>query len=81
MRVAEAGPWWDETPDTVDDAEALHVMEAALLEAGGIRIELQLQARRALEAAGLPITREAVTRGAHQLLVKRSEPDDSTGAA
>ena len=83
MRVAEAGPWWDETPDpdAAGDAEGLRAMEAALLEAGGIRIELQLQARRALEAAGLPITRDAVTRGAYQLLVERSEPDDTTGAA
>lgn len=82
MRVAEAGPWWDETPDTADgDAGDLRAMEAALLEAGGIRIELQLQARRALEAAGLRITRHAVTRGAYQLLVQRSEPDDTTGAA
>ena len=82
MRVAEAGPWWDETPDApTDDAGGLRTMEAALLEAGGIRIELQLQARRALEAAGLPITRDAVTRGAYQLLVQRSEPDDTTGAA
>ena len=82
MRVAEAGPWWDETPDTLDaDAEDLRTMEAALLESDGIRIELQLQARRALEAAGLPITRDAVTRGAYQLLVQRSEPDDTTGAA
>lgn len=82
MRVAEAGPWWDETPDTDDgDAEDLRTMEAALLESDGVRIELQLQARRALEAAGLPITRDAVTRGAYQLLVQRSEPDDTTGAA
>ena len=36
MRVAEAGPWWDETPDTdaADDAEDLRAMEAALLESG-----------------------------------------------
>jgi hypothetical protein len=51
MRVAEAGPWWDETPSeaTPGDLEELRTMEAALLESGGIRIELQHQARRALE--------------------------------
>jgi hypothetical protein len=82
MRVAEAGPWWDETPDTTPgDLEELRTMEAALLESGGVRIEFQHQARRALEAAGLPITREAVTRGAYQLLVERSGLDDTTGAA
>jgi hypothetical protein len=83
MRVAEAGPWWDETtPETTPgDLEELRAMEAALLESGGIRIELQHQARRALEAAGLPVTRDAVTRGAYQLLVERSRPDDTTGAA
>lgn len=84
MRVAEAGPWWDETPNhafTDDDTQTLRAMEVELLEAGGVRIELQIQARRALQAAGLPVTRDAVTRGAHQLLAARSEPDDTTGAA
>jgi hypothetical protein len=82
MRVAEAGPWWDETPNTsLGDLETLRTMEAALLESGGIRIELQHQTRRALETAGLPITRDAVTRGAYQLLLERSETNDTTGAA
>jgi hypothetical protein len=83
MRVAEAGPWWDETPPeaSLGDLEELQAMEAALLESGGIRIELQHQARRALEAEGLPITRDAVTRGAYQLLLERSRTDDTTGAA
>jgi len=84
MRVAEAGPWWDETPDSDradNDVEDLRAMEAVLLEAGGARIQLQLQARRALQAAGLPITRDAVTRGAYQLLINRGESDDTTGAA
>ncbi|MFZ5848870.1 MAG: hypothetical protein ACOYX5_15970 [Actinomycetota bacterium] len=83
MRVAEAGPWWDEAPPEVTrgDLDQLRTMEAALLESGGIRIELQRQARRALEAAGLPITRDAVTRGAYQLLLARGGTDDTTGAA
>ena len=46
-------------------------MELALLECDGVRVELQLQARRALLEAGLPITRDAVTRGAYQLLIQR----------
>ena len=73
MRVAEAGPWWDETPaaDDPGDGEDLRAMELALLECDGVRIELQLQARRALAEAGLPITRDAVTRGAYQLLIQR----------
>ena len=73
MRVAEAGPWWDETPavDDSGDGEDLRAMELALLECDGVRIELQLQARRALAAAGLPITRDAVTRGAYELLIQR----------
>jgi hypothetical protein len=83
MRVAEAGPWWDETPPETapGDLEELRTMEAALLESGGARVELQHQARRALETAGLPVTREAVTRRAYQLLVERRETDDTTGAA
>jgi hypothetical protein len=76
MRVAEAGPWWDEptathqgTDDASDpDAVDLRAMELALLEAGGVRIELQTRARRALEEAGLPVTRNAVIRGAYRLL-------------
>ena len=64
--------------DALDKDQDLQRMELALLESGGIRIELQLQARRALQAAGLPITRAAVTRGAYDLLAKR---DNASGAA
>ena len=69
MRVAEAGPWWDEVPSGGPD-EDLREMEEALLEAGGARIPLQLQARNQLRAAGLPITRAAVTRAAFDLLAQ-----------
>jgi hypothetical protein len=79
MRVAEAGPWWDEPPTTTEttgnDTEPngvdLRTMEVALLEAGGVRIELQTRARRALEEAGTPVTRNAVIRGAYRLLLDR----------
>jgi hypothetical protein len=79
MRVAEAGPWWDEPP-TTDEATSdtretdgldLRAMELALLEAGGVRIELQIRARRTLEEAGVPVSRNAVVRGAYRLLLDR----------
>jgi hypothetical protein len=76
MRVAEAGPWWDEPPASEAPGDAadpygvdLRAMELALLEAPGVRIELQVRARRALEEAGIPVTRNAVIRGAYRLLL------------
>lgn len=77
MRVAEAGPWWDEQPRAQPD-EDLHAMEEALLEAGGARIQLQIRARDNLCAARLPITRAAVTRAAFDLLTQAT---DDPGAA
>ena len=77
MRVAEAGPWWDEQPRGEPD-EDLRAMEEALLEAGGARIQLQIQARNNLRAARLPITRSAVTRTAFDLLTQAT---DDPGAA
>jgi hypothetical protein len=79
MRVAEAGPWWDEPTTTHEATDAasepnavdLRAMELALLEAGGVRIELQTRARRALDEAGVPVTRNAVVRGAYRLLLDR----------
>jgi hypothetical protein len=71
MRLAEAGPWWDE-PVVRDapagDATELAAMEADLCDAGGLRVVLQRQAREQLAAAGAPITRATVTRRAHALL-------------
>ena len=69
MRLAEAGPWWDEAP-TAEPDENLREMEGALVEAGGERIRLQTLARDQLRAAGLPITRAAVTRAAFDLLTQ-----------
>lgn len=77
MRVAEAGPWWDEAPAASAGAD-LDAMAQALLEADGVRVQLQLQARRDLEARGLPVTRSAVIRGAYRLL---TDPDAGSGAA
>jgi hypothetical protein len=76
MRVAEAGPWWDEPPPASNGPD-LEAMAHALLEADGVRVQLQLQARRDLEARGLPVTRAAVIRGAYRLL---TEPDPGSGA-
>jgi hypothetical protein len=91
MRVAEAGPWWDEPPPASQapgDAAGpngadLRAMELALLEAGGVRIELQVRARRALEQAGIPVTRSAVIRGAYRLFADHDATahSNSTGAA
>jgi len=71
MRLAEAGPWWDEP--VVRDASAgdtaeLAAMEVDLCDAGGLRLALQRQAREQLSAEGAPLTRATVTRRAHALL-------------
>ena len=72
MRLAEAGPWWDEVPPAGPDGD-IAAMEQALLEAGGARVDLQVQARRDLERQGMPVTRVGVIRGAFRLLNERSE--------
>lgn len=88
MRVAEVAPWWDEPPTTQEALDAngtdLRAMEEALLQAGGVRIDLQLQTRRALEEAGIPVIGNAVVRGAHRLLRDHdtaTATESSTGAA
>jgi hypothetical protein len=82
MRLAEAGPWWDEPvvrdAPTGDPAE-LAAMEADLADAGGLRPLLQRQAREQLSAEGTPTTRSTVTRRAHALLGEQTI--DTTGAA
>ena len=75
MRVAEAGPWWDEPTTKHDADETTATMEQALTEAGGARVRLQNQARTELTTRGLPVTRAAVTRRAYELLTA------DTGAA
>lgn len=72
MRLAEAGPWWDEAPSNEPEGD-IAAMERALLEAGGARVDLQVQARRELERQGMPVTRAGVIRGAFRLLNERSE--------
>jgi hypothetical protein len=82
MRLAEAGPWWDEPmphETASGDAAELATMEADLCDAGGLRVVLQHQARAQLAAEGTPLTRATVTRRAHTLLGHQTI--DTTGAA
>ena len=93
MRLAEAGPWWDFTQangrdrcsplagdkaDAGDERASLEVAEAELIEADGLRIVLQRQAREQLGAEGQPLTRVTVLRRAHQLLLAAREREGAT---
>jgi hypothetical protein len=83
MRLAEAGPWWDEpvAATAVSNVAAadLAAMEADLADAGGLRPLLQRQAREELAAERVPATRATVARRAHALL--NSRLDNEAGAA
>jgi hypothetical protein len=74
MRLAEAGPWWDEpttnSARSADSAE-LAAMESELADTDGLRIVLQRQASAELAAEGSPVTRATVTRRAYELLRRR----------
>jgi hypothetical protein len=87
MRLAEAGPWWDDAaaanPATapqqghgqsldVGDGVSLAQAEAELADADGLRVHLQAQARNELRAEGTPLTRTTVLRRAHQLLQRQA---------
>lgn len=62
MRLAEAGPWWNQTePDPFDERE-LAEWNAQLDELDGRRPALQAQARAGLEGEHLPVTRASVAR-------------------
>jgi hypothetical protein len=84
MRLAEAGPWWDEptTRTTAGDAEVgeLAAMEADLADTGGLRVVLQREARDQLAAESAPVTRATVTRRAHALLRARQVQDAEASA-
>jgi hypothetical protein len=74
MRLAEAGPWWDEPvvrDQPAGDAGELAATEADLCDAGGLRVVLQRQAREELAAEGAALTRATVTRRAQALLSAR----------
>ena len=74
MRVAEAGPWWDEPapPPSAGDPE-LAAIEEALDAQDGLRVLLQRDARAQLAAEGAPVTRRTVLRRAHELLLARQD--------
>ena len=82
MRLAEAGPWWDEPVGRdvpLGDADALAAMEAELCDAEGLRVLLQRQAREQLATEGAPVTRATVTRRAHELLrARRAEEAEAS---
>ena len=84
MRLAEAGPWWDESVATsavCDTGVAeLAAMETDLADAGGLRVTLQRQAREQLAAEGRPVTRTTVTCRAHELLRERRIQDVEASA-
>lgn len=73
MRLAEAGPWWDQaetqsnTPTTTELQE-LAELDRRLDEADGRRVWAQQKARADLQQEGVPITRLAVFRRAAGLL-------------
>jgi hypothetical protein len=69
MRLAEAGPWWDQAdePNGADEEE-LAEWDAQLDELDGRRPALQAQARAELESEHLPLTRSSVTRRAIEIL-------------
>jgi hypothetical protein len=70
MRLAEAGPWWDQPPPTPPglDRVDLAALEAELDDVAEHRPALQAQARAELAAAHLPVTRATVTARAVQIL-------------
>jgi len=72
MRLAEAGPWWDQATRavlgrTAQEQNELDGLEATLAESDD-RALLQGQARRQLTADGEPVTRLTVARRACRLL-------------
>ena len=80
MRLAEAGPWWDQAdePDPADEQE-LAAWNAQLDELDGRRPALQAQARAELESEHLPLTRSSVTRRAIEILGRSSAHDVHAG--
>jgi hypothetical protein len=70
MRLAEAGPWWDQTPPTPPglDGVDLAALEAELDDVADRRPALQAKARAELAAEHLPVTRATVAVRAVQIL-------------
>ncbi|NIZ89666.1 helix-turn-helix domain-containing protein [Kineococcus rubinsiae] len=79
MRLAEAGPWWDQVSATDSQASGGQVspmelaeLEQRLAELGGQRVGLQATARAQLAHEGMPVTRATVLRRACELLDGRA---------
>ena len=68
MRLAEAGPWWDDPPDKPHDGDELKRLEARLDSLDGDRVPLQAAARAELLEDGLPLTRGTVLHRACEIL-------------
>jgi hypothetical protein len=70
MRVAEAGPWWDQPPPSPPELHGvdLAALEAELDDVAEHRPALQAKARAELAAEHLPVTRATVTARAVQIL-------------
>ncbi len=83
MRVAEAGPWWDDESTTQADAvlspteEEVEAAEAELSDSGAVRVLVQRAARGQLAAEGLPVTRVTVAMRALHLLRAREHVEAS----
>jgi hypothetical protein len=76
MRVAEAGPWWDQPPPPPPELDGvdLAALEAELDEVAEQRPALQAKARQELASEQLPVTRATVTaRAVHILHRSRQE--------
>ncbi|MGB9372966.1 MAG: hypothetical protein WCA82_02270, partial [Jiangellales bacterium] len=70
MRVAEAGPWWDQPPPPPPELDGvdLAALEAELDDVAEHRPALQAKARAELAAEHFPVTRATVTARAVQIL-------------
>lgn len=75
----------DESPPSREapSRRQLDAMARDLLEAGGVRVDLQLRARQQLASEGLPVTRTAVISRAHDLLRRsvQTRPDTADRTA
>ncbi len=70
MRLAEAGPWWDQPPPPAAELDGIDLaaLEAELDDVAEHRPALQAQARAELAAEHVPVTRATVTARAVQIL-------------
>jgi len=76
MRVAEAGPWWDEAAADVSSSQLTGVdveaLEERLQVLGGGRIAVQMQARAELQREDMPLTRATVFQRAGEILDRQA---------